>query len=122
MTPLLPVAIETEDKTWDSNLPSTPRFDEGRHHLITSILNKFDDQRLLTRLRVVMFDQFDALAVPGGGLRHLDFPTDVQSLFEDMLVPPSGQVNEQVGNVEAVPNLQPHTTPRVRVYGSEQDM
>jgi len=69
-----------------------------------------------------LFDQFDALAVPGGGLRNLDFPTEVQSLFEDLLVPASGDDTEEVASIEAVPNLQPQTTPKVRVYGSEQDM
>jgi hypothetical protein len=73
-------------------------------------------------VRVVLFDQFDALAIPGGGLRHLDYPTDVQSMFEELLVPASDQDTREAASIDVVPNLLPNITPRVRVYGSEQDM
>ncbi|KAF3483482.1 uncharacterized protein GIQ15_02806 [Arthroderma uncinatum] len=45
----------------------------------------------IPRIDEEIFTQVDDLAVPGAGLRHLDFPVDVQSMFEGLFVPPNTQ-------------------------------
>ncbi|KAK2737556.1 hypothetical protein FQN57_007491 [Myotisia sp. PD_48] len=68
-----------------------------------------------------IFSQVDDLAVPGAGLRALDFPTDVQSMLEGLFVPDSQHL---VGNPEPILIQAPPTPdpPRVRLYGNEQDI
>lgn len=66
-----------------------------------------------------MFNQLDSLAMPAAGLKQLDFPMEVQSMFQDMLAP-SERITSQVElDVQDVPALK---KPNVRVYGSEGDM
>ncbi|KAM5499231.1 hypothetical protein McanMca71_006420 [Microsporum canis] len=45
----------------------------------------------IPRIDEEIFTQVDDLAVPGAGLKHLDFPVDVQSMFEGLFVPPQQQ-------------------------------
>ncbi|PGH02308.1 hypothetical protein GX51_04749 [Blastomyces parvus] len=72
---------------------------------------------------LAVFDQFDSLAIPGAGLRHLDFSPEVQSMFEDLMVPASGDVSRTALATEAVPIHMPSQDPsRVRVYGNEHDI
>lgn len=66
-----------------------------------------------------IFNQIDPLSMPGAGLRHLDFPHDVQSMFEDLFVPVDGAHSN--GHIEPSPAAVPKQS-MVRVYGSEQDM
>ncbi|KAL1855456.1 hypothetical protein Plec18170_004176 [Paecilomyces lecythidis] len=66
-----------------------------------------------------MFNQIDPLALPGAGLRHLDFPTEVQSMFEDLFAPGDGQ-NSHVPMEPAA--AAPPKPPMVRAYGSEPDI
>lgn len=66
-----------------------------------------------------MFNQIDPLALPGAGLRHLDFPTEVQSMFEDLFAPGDG-ANPHV-QMEPAPAVPPKPS-MVRAYGSEPDM
>ncbi|EFE36860.1 uncharacterized protein ARB_04386 [Trichophyton benhamiae CBS 112371] len=70
-----------------------------------------------------IFTQVDDLAVPGAGLRHLDFPVDVQSMFEGLFVPPNAQQQVPVHSTPAhPPAVPPAEPPRVRLYGNEQDI
>ncbi|KAL2221801.1 C6 zinc finger domain protein [Thermoascus aurantiacus ATCC 26904] len=66
-----------------------------------------------------IFNQIDPLSMPGAGLRHLDFPHDVQSMFEDLFVPVDGVHSN--GHIEPSPAAVPKQS-MVRVYGSEQDI
>ncbi|KAJ9356121.1 C6 zinc finger domain protein [Paecilomyces variotii] len=66
-----------------------------------------------------MFNQIDPLALPGAGLRHLDFPTEVQSMFEDLFAPGDG-ANPHV-QMEPAPAVPPKPS-MVRAYGSEPDI
>lgn len=66
-----------------------------------------------------MFNQIDPLSMPGAGLRHLDFPHDVQSMFEDLFAPVDGVQSH--AHIEPPPAAVPKQS-MVRVYGSEQDM
>ncbi|PGH19464.1 hypothetical protein AJ80_03965 [Polytolypa hystricis UAMH7299] len=91
-------SLEHRDKPWVSAIPN-PRLDEA------------------------VFDQFDSLAVPGAGLRHLDFPIDVQSMFEDLFAPITTESSAALPPQAVPPTpipIQEH--PRVRMYGSEQDI
>lgn len=68
----------------------------------------------------------DTLAVPGAGLRDLDFPADIQSMFENFMGSPnSGTATSGTGSVSA-PSIKLQSPPReptrVRVYGNEHDM
>ncbi|KAL2378929.1 hypothetical protein RJZ90_005649 [Blastomyces dermatitidis] len=60
---------------------------------------------------LAVFDQFDSLAVPGAGLRHLDFSPEVQSMFEDLMVPASGDVSRATLATEPVPVNMPSQDP-----------
>ncbi|EGE83708.1 C6 zinc finger domain-containing protein [Blastomyces dermatitidis ATCC 18188] len=92
------LGLEPHDKSWVSTFP-------------------------LTRVHEAVFDQFDSLAVPGAGLRHLDFSPEVQSMFEDLMVPASGDVSRATLATEPVPVNMPSQDPsRVRVYGNEHDI
>ncbi|PGG99982.1 hypothetical protein AJ79_08344 [Helicocarpus griseus UAMH5409] len=74
------------------------------------------------RLHEAVFNQFDSLAVPGAGLRHLDFSPEVQSMFEGLMVPAGGNARPGLGAEPPsvhTPNLEPS---RVRVYGNERDI
>ncbi|EZG08241.1 hypothetical protein H106_02433 [Trichophyton rubrum CBS 735.88] len=72
---------------------------------------------------VEIFTQVDDLAVPGAGLRHLDFPVDVQSMLEGLFVPPNAQQQVPVHSTPAhPPPVPPAEPPRVRLYGNEQDI
>ncbi|WEW60985.1 hypothetical protein PRK78_006474 [Emydomyces testavorans] len=76
----------------------------------------------IPRLDEELFNQVDTLAVPGAGLRVLDFPAEVQSMFEDLYVPQNTTSYPSLVG-EAVPvHLPPPSSTRVRVYGSEQDI
>ncbi|EGC44544.1 C6 zinc finger domain-containing protein [Histoplasma capsulatum var. duboisii H88] len=67
-------------------------------------------------LQEAVFVQFDSLAVPGAGLRHLDFPPQDQSMFDSLRVPVSGGVSPPALAAE------PTSPSRVRVYGNEDDI
>ncbi|EEH22736.2 hypothetical protein PABG_04947 [Paracoccidioides brasiliensis Pb03] len=90
------LGIESYDKAWPSNFP---------------------------RLHEAVFSQFDSIAVPGAGIRQLDFPTDVQSMFEDLFVPPNVDASRTLlGAPPALIHLPNPDPPRVRLYGSEADI
>ncbi|KKZ67932.1 hypothetical protein EMCG_06463 [[Emmonsia] crescens] len=92
------LGMDHHDKTWSSSFPHP-------------------------RLHEAVFDQFDSLAVPGAGLRHLDFSPEVQSMFEDLMVPASGDVSRAALATEPAPINMPSQDPsRVRVYGNEHDI
>lgn len=78
----------------------------------------FQDESLLTHYTApVVFNQIDVLSLPGAGLRHLDFPSDVQSMFAELF---TGQGSQPTVPMEPTPP--PPTIPRVRAYGSESEM
>ncbi|PYI27035.1 C6 zinc finger domain protein [Aspergillus indologenus CBS 114.80] len=65
-----------------------------------------------------MFGQIDVLSIPGAGLRSLDFPSDVHSMFTDLFVPNG----ENSIPVQMEPTPSPSNVPSqslVRTYGSE---
>ncbi|RAH69592.1 uncharacterized protein BO66DRAFT_98504 [Aspergillus aculeatinus CBS 121060] len=65
-----------------------------------------------------MFGQIDVLSIPGAGLRSLDFPSDVHSMFTDLFVPNG----ESSIPVQMEPTPSPSNVPSqslVRTYGSE---
>lgn len=67
-----------------------------------------------------MFSQIDPLSLPGAGLRHADFPPDVNGMFEGLFIP-----REDVESPPAGPGSIPTPgakQPVVRAYGSEQEM
>jgi hypothetical protein len=66
-----------------------------------------------------MFGQIDPLSLPGAGLRHLDFPQDVQGMFEGLFIPREGESHPVVPQ-SAPPAVRKR--PMVRAYGSEQEM
>lgn len=66
----------------------------------------------------IIFDQIDMLSMPGAGLRQLDFPSDVQSMFSDIFS--IGDGNRSQLQMEPTPS--PPAIPgqcSVRTYGSE---
>lgn len=68
-----------------------------------------------------MFGQIDGLSVPGAGLRSLDFPSDVQSMFADLFIPhDAGHPPAQMEPTPSPSNIS--TQSLVRTYGSEHDM
>lgn len=66
-----------------------------------------------------MFTQIDPMALPGAGLRHLDFPSDVQGMFEGLFIPREG---DQAHGVHAPAPASVHGQPAVRAYGSEAEV
>jgi hypothetical protein len=59
------------------------------------------------------------MALPGAGLRHLDFPPDVQGMFEGLFTPREG---EQAHGVHAPAPASATGQTAVRAYGSEPEM
>ncbi|OGM43477.1 C6 zinc finger domain protein [Aspergillus bombycis] len=84
---------------WTSSLFQSPGFDESTG----------------------MFGQIDGLSVPGAGLRSLDFPSDVQSMFADLFIPhEAGHPPAQMEPTPSPSNIS--TQSLVRTYGSEHDI
>ncbi|KAL4785560.1 hypothetical protein BJX76DRAFT_177073 [Aspergillus varians] len=80
---------------------------------ITPVSPAFEDSAL--------FGQIDILSTPGAGLRSLDFPSDVQTLFAGLFVPSDGG-NTQV-QMEPTPSSSSTSSPSVvRTYGSEHEI
>ena len=105
-------------KLWTSVHP-IPAIDEGRYP--TFLLSFFSGRD--TNAKVEIFNQVDILAVPGAGLRHLDFPAEVESMFEGLLTPPASEQPPPVLNPKEIVAKGPPSEPtRVRVYGNEPDM
>ncbi|KUL91011.1 hypothetical protein ZTR_00884 [Talaromyces verruculosus] len=67
------------------------------------------------------FSQIEPLALPGAGLRHLDFSPEVQGMFVGMFTHPAGGHHPAVP-VSQVPLAPGGKQPTVRAYGSEQDI
>ncbi|KAB8067789.1 C6 zinc finger domain protein [Aspergillus leporis] len=68
-----------------------------------------------------MFGQIDSLSVPGAGLRSLDFPSDVHSMFADLFIP--NDAGHPPPQMEPTPSPSNISTPSlVRTYGSEHDI
>lgn len=62
-----------------------------------------------------IFDQIDLLSLPGAGLRHLDFQSDIPSIFQG--------VYSSDGFINTVPSELGSASPcLVRTYGSEPEM
>ncbi|KAL4919722.1 hypothetical protein BDW62DRAFT_216648 [Aspergillus aurantiobrunneus] len=73
-------------------------------------------------IATALFGQIDVLSAPGAGLRSLDFPSDVQSLFAGLFTPNDGG-NTHV-QMEPTPSSSSvsSTTSVVRTYGSEHEI
>ncbi|KAJ5496761.1 hypothetical protein N7463_008748 [Penicillium fimorum] len=66
-----------------------------------------------------MFNQIDELSLPGAGLRHLDFQSDVPSVFQNFFTGDGNQPHMQVPLISPPVNS---TQPFVRTYGSEPEI
>lgn len=66
-----------------------------------------------------MFSQIDELALPGAGLRHLDYQSEIPSMFQSFFTGDGSQSHMQVPPVP--PSLN-NTQCLVRTYGSEPEM
>lgn len=83
------------------------------NRILTPVTPDFEDAAL--------FGQIDVLSSPGAGLRNLDFPSDVQSLFAGLFAPNDGG-NTQV-QMEPTPSSSSTSSPSVvRTYGSEHEI
>ncbi|KAE8556037.1 hypothetical protein TMatcc_003342 [Talaromyces marneffei ATCC 18224] len=67
------------------------------------------------------FSQIEPLALPGAGLRHLDFNPEVQGMFVGMFAHP-GEGHHPAVPVSQVSLAPGGKQPTVRAYGSEQDI
>lgn len=65
-----------------------------------------------------MFNQIDELSLPGAGLRHLDFQSEIPSMFQSFFTGDGSQSHMQVPLISPPLN----STPFVRTYGSEPEM
>lgn len=75
--------------------------------------------RVLTDPAAGIFTQIDDLALPGAGLRHLDFQAEVPSIFQGIFNSDGTQSHMQVPPIS--PSLI-NTESYVRTYGSEPEM
>lgn len=66
-----------------------------------------------------MFSQIDELSVPGAGLRHLDFHSEMPAMFPGIFSGDGTQSHMQVPPVS--PSVD-RTQSFVRIYGSEPEM
>jgi hypothetical protein len=66
-----------------------------------------------------MFNQIDELSLPGAGLRHLDFQSEVPSMFQNFFAGDGSQSHMQVPLTSPPLNS---TRTFVRTYGSEPEM
>ncbi|KAJ5558534.1 hypothetical protein N7535_008749 [Penicillium sp. DV-2018c] len=66
-----------------------------------------------------MFNQIDELSVPGAGLRHLDFQTDISSMFEGFFASDGGQSHMRA---PPTPSSLNNVQSFVRIYGSEPEI
>ena len=66
-----------------------------------------------------MFSQIDELSLPGAGLRHLDFQSDVPSMFQGFFTGDGSQSHMQVPLISSPSN---NAQTFVRTYGSELEM
>ncbi|EEP80220.1 predicted protein [Uncinocarpus reesii 1704] len=116
--PAASVALESPDsKLWNVIQP-IPRLDEGMRRCGRT----FWPDRIDPTSNIELFNQVDTLAVPGAGLRALDFPVEVQSMFEGLFVPQSTTSYTPLAPETVPVHISPSAPTRVRVYGSEQDM
>lgn len=67
----------------------------------------------------VIFNQLDNLSLPGAGLRHLDFQSEMPSIFQGLFTNDGTQSHMQVPPIS--PPLST-TDSYVRTYGSEPEM
>ncbi|KXG47407.1 Transcription factor [Penicillium griseofulvum] len=94
---LSPEHASRRDDTLYNTIPSPPEFEEAPG----------------------MFNQIDELSLPGAGLRHLDFQSDVPSMFQNFFTGDGSQSHMQVPLMSPPPNS---TQPFVRTYGSEPEI
>lgn len=66
-----------------------------------------------------MFNQIDELSLPGAGLRHLDFHSEIPSMFQSFFTGDGSQSHMQVPLISPPLNS---SQPFVRTYGSEPEM
>jgi hypothetical protein len=66
-----------------------------------------------------MFTQIDVLSLPGAGLRHLDFPQQVSSMFQSYY---AGDTDPAHVPLELMPSPLTGAQCYVRTYGSEPEM
>ncbi|OQE10504.1 hypothetical protein PENVUL_c004G09889 [Penicillium vulpinum] len=68
-----------------------------------------------------MFTQIDELSLPGAGLRHLDFQSEIPSMFQSFFTGDGSQSHMQVPLISP-PLNSPSPQPFVRTYGSELEI
>ncbi|CAI7675320.1 unnamed protein product [Penicillium palitans] len=66
-----------------------------------------------------MFNQIDELSLPGAGLRHLDFQSEIPSMFQGFFAGDGSQSHMQVPLISPPLNS---SQPFVRTYGSEPEI
>lgn len=66
-----------------------------------------------------MFNQLDSLGMPAAGIKQLDFPGEINSMFQDMFAPSQKDTSQDEIGAQDVPVAK---KPNVRVYGCEEDM
>ncbi|OQD96188.1 hypothetical protein PENSOL_c017G10225 [Penicillium solitum] len=66
-----------------------------------------------------MFNQIDELSLPGAGLRHLDFHSEIPSMFQSFFTGDGSQSHMQVPLISPPLNS---SQPFVRTYGSEPEI
>ncbi|KAJ5424026.1 Transcription factor [Penicillium cf. griseofulvum] len=86
-----PEHASRQDDTLYNTIPSPPEFEEAPG----------------------MFNQIDELSLPGAGLRHLDFQSDVPSMFQNFFTGDGSQSHMQVPLVSPPPE---------QTYGSEPEI
>lgn len=66
-----------------------------------------------------MFNQLDSLGMPAAGIKQLDFPVEVQDMFQDMLGSAHRETSQSSIGVQSTPVEE---KPIARLYDSEGDM
>ncbi|KAJ5492257.1 hypothetical protein N7453_010354 [Penicillium expansum] len=93
--------------------------DDALYNAIPSPRNLKNKRYTHRSLAPGMFNQIDDLSLPGAGLRHLDFQSEVPSMFQSFFAGDGSQSHMQVPLMSPPLNS---AQPFVRTYGSEPEI